>query len=88
VSLVSRRSGWVGKADLPEHFTFRPGAREGKEDERVRVVRALQNTEWNKSRAARELKWSRMTLYRKMARYEITRATAQTFRSKSAREAG
>jgi DNA-binding NtrC family response regulator len=32
---------------------------------------ALESAGWNKARAARELRWSRMTLYRKMARYEV-----------------
>jgi DNA-binding NtrC family response regulator len=28
-------------------------------------------TNWNKSRAAERLQWSRMTLYRKMAKYGV-----------------
>lgn len=39
--------------------------------ERDRVLAALLATRWNKSEAARKLNWSRMTLYRKMAKYEI-----------------
>ncbi len=39
--------------------------------ERRRIVAALIETNWNKSKAARTLKWSRMTLYRKMAKYNI-----------------
>jgi DNA-binding NtrC family response regulator len=40
-------------------------------DERERLLWALAATDWNKSKAAAKLCWSRMTLYRKMARYNI-----------------
>jgi DNA-binding NtrC family response regulator len=30
---------------------------------------------WNKSKAAEQLHWSRMTLYRKMAKYHILEST-------------
>jgi DNA-binding NtrC family response regulator len=40
-------------------------------DERERLLWALATTNWNKSKAAAKLRWSRMTLYRKMARYNI-----------------
>jgi DNA-binding NtrC family response regulator len=39
--------------------------------ERDRMVAVLSATQWNKSRAARQLNWSRMTLYRKMMKYDI-----------------
>ena len=39
--------------------------------ERERILTALMTTQWNRSRAAASLRWSRMTLYRKMARYSI-----------------
>jgi len=41
-------------------------------DERERLLWALATTNWNKSKAAAKLQWSRMTLYRKMARYNIS----------------
>ena len=41
-------------------------------DERERLVEALSATRWNKSRAAEKLRWSRMTLYRKMAKYQLS----------------
>jgi len=44
------------------------------EHERDRMVRALLATNWNKCRAAEQLKWSRMTLYRKMNKYRIFNA--------------
>ena len=40
-------------------------------EERERLLWALSMTNWNKSKAADKLNWSRMTLYRKMARYKI-----------------
>lgn len=45
-------------------------------DERERLVEALCATQWNKSRAAEKLRWSRMTLYRKMAKYHISHLPA------------
>ena len=40
-------------------------------NERERLVAALAATNWNKSRAAEQLHWSRMTLYRKLAKYNL-----------------
>ena len=40
-------------------------------DERERVLAALGATQWNRSQAAKRLHWSRMTLYRKMAKYHL-----------------
>ena len=42
--------------------------------ERERVLSALFETNWNKCKAAKQLHWSRMTLYRKMAKYRIVPA--------------
>lgn len=64
--------GSIGLSDLPENFrrifehhvTVRPS-------ERDRVIHALSATAWNKSKAAEQLQWSRMTLYRKMSKYHI-----------------
>lgn len=39
--------------------------------ERDRMVSALYQTNWNKSLAAAKLNWSRMTLYRKLEKYQI-----------------
>ena len=64
--------GAIGLEHLPEHFrrifanhvTVRPS-------ERDRVISALTATAWNKSKAAEQLHWSRMTLYRKMSKYHL-----------------
>jgi len=39
--------------------------------ERDRLLDALRATNWNKTETAKSLNWSRMTLYRKLARYNI-----------------
>ncbi len=59
-----------GKADLLNlcHGGVSQGGSEAEQD---RLLRVLNETNWNKSRTARALKWSRMTLYRKMTKYHI-----------------
>jgi len=47
-------------------------------DERDRLLWALSITNWNKSKAASKLSWSRMTLYRKMLRYKIPSVRRKT----------
>jgi two-component system response regulator HydG/two-component system response regulator AtoC len=46
--------------------------------ERTRLMEALLAANWNKSRAAEMLQWSRMTLYRKMAKYSVVTSTPPT----------
>ncbi len=62
----------VEHADLPapfrKHFTS-PGHQT--QCERDKVLAALFETNWNKSKAAEKLHWSRMKLYRKMKKYQI-----------------
>ena len=57
-------------ADLPAEYK---GLANGKEPagERERLLYVLRSTDWNKAEAARKLHCSRMTLYRKMAKYEL-----------------
>ena len=40
-------------------------------DEREMLLHTLASTNWNKSAAAQSLHWSRMTLYRKLAKYHL-----------------
>ena len=40
-------------------------------DERALLLAALSQTHWNKSAAAEQLHWSRMTLYRKLSKYDL-----------------
>jgi DNA-binding NtrC family response regulator len=65
----------ISLADLPLQLRLRCNElRSLAGNERERMLWALSSTNWNKSKAADKLKWSRMTLYRKMARYNISRA--------------
>jgi DNA-binding NtrC family response regulator len=59
--------------DLPEPFRHQlERAQTMSHDEREMLLSALFATNWNKSRAAQELRWSRMTLYRKIAKYHVS----------------
>jgi transcriptional regulator with PAS, ATPase and Fis domain len=60
----------AGELELPAQF--REKLKETGTSELERILLALSQTHWNKSRAAEELKWSRMTLYRKIAHYKIS----------------
>jgi transcriptional regulator with PAS, ATPase and Fis domain len=65
--------GAIGLGDLPESFRRIFSAHRTTElSEREAIVSALSRTHWNKKLAARELQWSRMTLYRKLDKYKIT----------------
>jgi DNA-binding NtrC family response regulator len=61
----------VSAEHLPMHLRScleRPG-RLG--DERSRLLSVLLATKWNKTQAAQKLNWSRMTLYRKIEKYNL-----------------
>jgi transcriptional regulator with PAS, ATPase and Fis domain len=70
VNLAPETSGIV---DIPppvmRQLAFAVGA---PVSERDRLLQALTATNWNKSRAASQLHWSRMTLYRKMQLYQVS----------------
>lgn len=69
---VNAPQGKISFADLPEQFRKRiekPAC--ANDDERQQLISALMRTQWNKSKAAEQLRWSRMTLYRKMHKYRI-----------------
>jgi DNA-binding NtrC family response regulator len=71
VTLPSQR---IGIMDLPEPFRERSRQAEGPlPDERERVLSALVSTQWSRRKAAEQLHWSRMTLYRKMLKYDLIR---------------
>jgi transcriptional regulator with PAS, ATPase and Fis domain len=46
------------------------------DEEKAKILEALFETRWNKRMAAAKLNWSRMTLYRKLAKYRISRSTS------------
>jgi two-component system response regulator HydG/two-component system response regulator AtoC len=58
--------------DFPEQFRnkFQSGGSDTP-SELDSMISALFAANWNKSLAAQKLKWSRMTLYRKMAKYRL-----------------
>jgi DNA-binding NtrC family response regulator len=69
---VSRPSSKITFFDLPEWFRKRhPIAQAPQANESDQLLSALHATNWNKSAAAGKLNWSRMTLYRKMAKYGL-----------------
>jgi DNA-binding NtrC family response regulator len=69
---VNSQSKQIDYAELPPAFRTQFERANGQPDsERRAIISALFETNWNKSRAARKLNWSRMTLYRKIERYNI-----------------
>ena len=73
---VGAPAGPIGLADLPPAYQERLARYADLPDtERARLLDALFAADWNKSRAAEMLHWSRMTLYRKMAKYSVVRST-------------
>lgn len=58
--------------DIPESFRDRLRNGDGaKRGEREQLLATLLATNWNKSKAAHQLHWSRMTLYRKINKYNL-----------------
>jgi DNA-binding NtrC family response regulator len=62
-------------ADLPVEYQHLTNGSEPA-GERDRLLYVLRSTEWNKAEAARKLHCSRMTLYRKLAKYELLKDDA------------
>jgi DNA-binding NtrC family response regulator len=62
----------IAFADLPRLFQQKLKETEHIPlNERKQILSALLETKWNKTEAARKLHWSRMTLYRKITKYNI-----------------
>lgn len=62
----------IARADLPLYFKKKLAESQHlPTDERKCILAALLETNWNKSTAATRLNWSRMTLYRKIKKYNI-----------------
>jgi len=67
--------GRIGLHDLPPVFReLFCSYRTGPNAEMERMLDILKETNWNKAEAAKQLNWSRMTLYRKLAKYQIDRS--------------
>ena len=65
--LIDLPVGEIPIEELPGARTEEPPGT----NERERLLTALVTTRWNKRKAAAALHWSRMTLYRKLAKYNI-----------------
>ena len=73
-AFLNRPSGCISEADLPERLGGDPDHADPRsDDERETLITTLLTTNWNVSRAAQRLNWSRMTVYRKMAKYQVVR---------------
>jgi DNA-binding NtrC family response regulator len=76
---VAPPSGPIAVEDLPPGFRARLNRYCAlPNDERARLMDALLAADWNKSRAAEMLHWSRMTVYRKMAKYSVEHSSPVT----------
>src|SRR5262249_25558865 len=72
VAFLNRPSAQITIEDLPaEVRSGRPRLAAGSPSERQTILAALLQCEWNVSAAARRLHWSRMTVYRKLAKYQL-----------------
>lgn len=72
---IGLSSSTIVPRDFPEAFHRRLDALDSVEGgERERLIAILSATNWNKSKAAEALHWSRMTLYRKLAKYHLAAA--------------
>ena len=73
ISFLSLAAGVEVIEHLPEQVLSMWRKLEGvPDDERERLLSALMSTRWNVSEAARKLHWSRMTMYRRLAKYQIS----------------
>ncbi len=74
--LLNVDSGTIGLGDTPEQYRTKLGA--DVMNEKELLLRALFSTKWNKSKAAKSLHWSRMTVYRKLVKYHLTSRITST----------
>ena len=65
----------IGTENIPAAFAhLRSSYVRSGDDEQRRMLAALEQSNWNKVEAARLLKWSRMTLYRKLSKYNFSQS--------------
>ena len=74
-------TGFITTRDIPRAFAHlrRSYSRTGV-SECERMLAALEQTNWNKVQAAKTLHWSRMTLYRKMTKYNVAQTATSPHR--------
>ena len=68
-------------AHLPEAFQQLHENLRQPQGEREQLLEALLTTNWNRTKAAQKLQISRVTLYRKMEKFEIQASTAAAGRN-------
>ena len=72
-AFVNTSTRRISFSDLPvELRALRKDAEALAQAESDRLLSALSSTNWNRREAARKLRWSRTTLYRKISKYHIT----------------
>lgn len=67
--------------DLPESIrngSGEPSPKRKEQEEHRKLLAALLEAKWNKTKAAEALHWSRMTLYRKMRKYHVDSSPTQS----------
>jgi DNA-binding NtrC family response regulator len=81
--LPSSRPARLGLVDLPPDVRNRVCQRltDNPKDDRDRILSALREADWNRTKAAKNLHWSRMTLYRKLSKYQLHELTRNTVSS-------
>lgn len=77
----------ITSADLPDAFRRRLRLHRV-DDEKQRLLATLRATNWNKSAAAKEMQWSRVTLYRKLTKYELAAPQKATMKKASLKKDG
>lgn len=70
-SFVSGPGKKITSQQLPEWFRKKLALEPAAASESEKLLGALRAANWNKTKAAAQLHWSRMTLYRKMAQYKL-----------------
>jgi DNA-binding NtrC family response regulator len=71
--LVFSSSSTIGPSDLPLHIRTRlKTSLQSPKGERSQILSALSSVNWNRGEAAKILRYSRMTLYRRMQKHSIT----------------
>jgi DNA-binding NtrC family response regulator len=76
-AFVNRPGRMISVSDLPSYSrALLSESATASFDERDKLLLALSATKWNKSKAAERLQWSRMTLYRKLAKYQLLSTNA------------
>jgi transcriptional regulator with PAS, ATPase and Fis domain len=68
---VVNSSQYIKSHDLPESIYQFLSQDNHSLDEKDLLLSTLLSTNWNKSKAAEKLHWSRMTVYRKIEKYQI-----------------